>query len=170
MSNPVVLKGNKDGLAIYFDEGLTMDEIKNTIEQMEFGCNRGEFTKPLIISLEGKRLSHSEKIEILESLKKKGISILGDTDKTKSGRIKDDSLNKYNLLSDEGLFLIGNVSNGEIVEAKDSLVIVGNVEKGAKIYSHKNIVVVGRIEGYVQAGCKGDKRAFVYSMISGRNL
>lgn len=63
-----------------------------------------------------------------------------------------------------GLFYKGTLHSGQIFEAKQSVIIVGDVCAGATVIAGGNVVVIGAIKGSVNAGCNGDKNAFIMGL------
>jgi septum formation inhibitor MinC len=117
------------------------------------------------ISLEGEQLKITDIEYLQDALRKLGMDTYIDKNVT------DNPKEHCNFLPlDEGLFLIGNIRRGQIVEATESVIIVGDVEPGAKVMSKSNVIIIGRQEGYVEAGVDGDPSSIVYSLIPGRNI
>ena len=72
---------------------------------------------------------------------------------------------KKSIYSDKnGLFYIGNLKNGQSIQAAASIVIVGDVESGASVESEGNIIIIGALHGAATSGCKGKPDTFVYSL------
>ena len=47
------------------------------------------------------------------------------------------------------------------VMATGSVVVMGNIKPGAKVVSYGNVVVMGKVEGFIHAGAKGNKNAYI---------
>ena len=72
---------------------------------------------------------------------------------------------KKSIYSDKnGLFYIGNLKNGQSIQAAASIVIVGDVESGASVESEGNIIIIGALHGAATSGYKGKPDTFVYSL------
>ena len=123
-------------------------------------------SKPINVTFDGKELTDEEKRDILFVLNKIGLNVYHNDNKQEniSNTISNIQTDK------DGLFYIGNLRNGQSINARSSIIVIGNVEKGASIFSLGNIVITGSLEGVAKAGCQGKKDAFVYSLISGRNI
>ena len=167
MKNPVIIKGDKGGIHIIIDPGATLNEVLFQLEYKLKGPHSSfRNSKPINVTFEGKALRSDEKRDILFVLSKIGLNICHNDKKQES---KNTILS--NILTDkDGLFYIGNLKNGQSINAKCSIIILGNVEKGASVYSLGNIVITGVLDGIAKAGCQGKEDAFVYSLISGRNI
>lgn len=167
MKNPVIIKGDKGGIHIIIEPWASMDQVLMQLEVSLKGP-RGSYknSKPINVTFDGKELTEDEKREILFVLSKIGLNVFHNSKKH-----KDKEQKTSNMLTDkDGLFYIGNLKNGQSINALCSIVIIGNVEKGASVYSQGNIVITGVLEGVAKAGCLGREDAFVYSLISGRNI
>lgn len=167
MQSPVIIKGNQHGLRLIISDEARIQEVVSTIEKGLKNIKK-ETLKPhqsIKLMLEGQRLKPGEIEYLQNALLKLGINTY--IDKPQSQHTND----KIKLSPpDEGLFIIGNIRRGQIVEAATSIVIIGDVETGAKIISNSNVVIIGKQDGMVQVGADGQTGSFVYSMISGRNM
>lgn len=168
MKNPVIIKGDRGGIHIIIEPGATLRDILLQLELM-LKSSRSDYknSKPINIIFDGKILTDDEKREILFLLTKIGLNVYHNENEQES----KDNIENSNIRTDnEGLFYIGNLKNGQSINAMCSIVIIGNVEKGASVYSNGNIVITGFLEGFAKAGCLGKEDAFVFSLISGRNI
>lgn len=168
MNNPVIIKGNKWGIHIIIQPEATLDIIIKELENKLRGTRSYYIdTKPINVAFEGKILTDDEKEKILYIIRSRGLNVsykkISNIDKTKK-------LIHEKLPDKEGLFYKGTLKNGQSINALCSIVIIGDVEKGASVYSNGNIVITGALRGFAKAGCDGREDAFVYSLISGRNL
>lgn len=167
MTSPVIIKGNQQGLRLIISPGARIQDVVSTIENGLKNINKQTIGKhhAIRLMLEGEKISSHDVGYLQSSLRDMGIETYIDKDVTEKTKEQD----KF-LPMDEGLFLIGNIKRGQIVEAATSVIIVGDVEAGARIISSANVVIIGKQDGQVQAGMDGDPSSFVYSMISGRNM
>lgn len=163
---PVVIKGDKTGLKLILEEKATLEEITKTLcEKLRVNTQKERKKKPIYVTFEGKNLTKDEEDIIYDTLDNIGVIPY-------KAQVFDDSIieNTEDIPADgNGVFVIGTLKKGQVIESKKSIVILGDVEMGASVYSEANIVVVGKLNGYVEPGYKGRKDAFVYSLISGRN-
>lgn len=172
MKNPVIIKGDKQGIHIIIEPEATLEEVIFQLELKLRGpnCNYKN-SKPINITFENKLLTEDEKAKILFALSNLGLNVCHNIKKQENKDIKLLS----NIQTDrDGLFYIGNLRSGQSINARCSIVIIGNVEKGASVYSQGNIVITGALDGIAKAGCQGVNNAvedaFVYYSISGRNI
>ncbi len=172
MKNPVIIKGDKGGIHIIIDPDAILTDVLLQLElKLQGTSSIYRNSKPINVTFDGKALTEDEKRDILIILDKLGLNVCLSENKHKNTKQQNIRDNLSNILSDkDGLFYIGNLKNGQSIDAMCSIVIIGNVEKGASVYSCGNIVITGSLEGIAQAGCTGREDAFVYSLISGRNI
>jgi len=160
MKSPVIIKGNNMGIKLIIASDSTISDISNELRKKL--QNTGQYYKnirPITVTFEGKELTDEEKEFILDTLRDIGLNILTLQDKAITTNEKT-----HNIPNDtDGLFYIGNLYNGQSIDASSSIVIVGNIDVGASVFSEGNIIIIGTLNGYAEAGCKGNKDAFVYS-------
>jgi septum site-determining protein MinC len=168
MTSPVIIKGNQLGLRLIIAPGTEVCEVVSTIKRGLKNSDKKQTAGryPAIrLSLEGEQLKNEDIRYLQTRLRELGMDTYIDKKVTDNPKEHRDF-----LPLDEGLFLIGNIRRGQIVEAVESVIIVGDVEAGAKVVSRSNVIIIGRQDGYVKAGVDGDSSSFVYSLFSGRNI
>ncbi|MBQ8923398.1 MAG: hypothetical protein IJ053_01255, partial [Lachnospiraceae bacterium] len=118
---------------------------------------------PIDITFDGKELTDDEINDILDLLKDKGLNIkYNEIDVIETPKKEN---NFTDIQSDkDGLLYVGNLKNGQSIDAVTSIIIVGNIEQGASVTSEGNIIIIGELNGYAKAGSKGKKDAFVYNV------
>ncbi len=163
MKNPVIIKGNKEGIRMIIANEASFDEIKESLD-IKFQSKRRYYTKskPIDITFEGKILTDDEIKEILSLLQEKGLNINNKATNT-TKECKDQSFTDLQTDKD-GLFYIGNLKTGQSINAATSIIIVGNIEQGASVVSKGNIIVIGELKGFAKAGVLGSDNAFVYKV------
>ena len=167
MQSPVIIKGNQQGLRLIISKGAQIQEVVSTIEKglKNIKKEKLEPHSSIRLMIEGAKLKPEETEYLQTALFNLGIDTYIEEPQTHYTNDKKDI-----IPMDEGLFVIGNIRRGQIVEANTSIVILGDVEAGAKIISNANVVIIGKQEGMVQVGANSNEASFVYSMISGRNM
>lgn len=161
MFNPVIIKGNKQGIRLIIDNAAEIQEVLDCIyyKLSNTKCYYSNI-KPICVIFEGKALTDEEKEIVLETLRKIGLNIaLPKRD------YFENTLNIKNEIpcDNSGLFFVGDIKNGQELKAQTSIVIIGNVETGASVVSTGNIIVIGNLDGYAKAGIEGNPDAFVYA-------
>ncbi len=161
MINPVIIKGNNQGIRLIIAQEASFDEIMNELDKKlqnkkHYYANK----KPIDVAFEGKILTDEEKDKLLVLLNKKGLNI-NQNSITNESKVKSFA----DLQTDkDGLFYVGNLKNGQAIDAATSIIIVGNIEQGASVISKGNIIVIGELNGNAKAGVKGNPNAFVYNV------
>lgn len=157
-----MMKGNKAGIRLIVNPEATVNQVQNCLtEKLK---NTGKYyanVKPISVTFEGKNLTEDEKEQIIETLIDKGINVGFSPMRTHPSK----KINRKRLHTDKsGLFYIGNLKNGQSLQAAASIVIVGDVESGASVESEGNIIIIGTLNGFAASGCKGKPDTFVYSL------
>lgn len=163
MFNPVIIKGNKQGIRLIIDNAADLQEVVYSINNKlkNTKCYYSNI-KPIYVTFEGKQLTEDETEIILDTLRKSGLNVA-----LLKEHYYNDTIEKTNkILSEQiGLFYKGTLKSGQAIEADESIIIIGDVEAGASVTSVGNIIVLGRLLGYAKAGIKGNENAFVYSLV-----
>ena len=163
MENPVIIKGNKEGIRLIISSEASFNEIKEELNK-KLQNKKHYYTnaRPIEITFDGKTLTEEEKKEILSLLSEKGLNI---KNKEIKKNYNEEKKGFINLQPDkDGLFYLGNLKYGESINASTSIIIVGNIEQGASVISKGNIIVIGELDGFAKAGINGNKNAFVYNV------
>lgn len=154
------------GIRLIIAAEATIDIIKEElIKKLQSTRQYYKNIRPISITFEGKILTEDEITIILDTLRKIGLNIRNDISQSEFTEEKQLNIPR----EEDGLFYLGNLKNGQSIEASESIIIVGDVEAGACVYSKGNIIIIGRLQGYAEAGFEGNKDAFVYTLFSGRN-
>lgn len=69
-----------------------------------------------------------------------------------------------NFKSSRARLYEGAVRSGRVVESDGHLILVGNVERGGTLIANGNVIVIGSLFGSVQAGCMGNREAYVIAL------
>lgn len=69
-----------------------------------------------------------------------------------------------NFKSNRARLYEGRVRANRVVESDGHLILVGDVEEGGTLIANGNVIVLGTIEGSVQAGCMGNRNAYIIAM------
>ena len=73
---------------------------------------------------------------------------------------EDELFNKDTMISNAKVFT-GTVRSGQRLEYEGSIILLGDINAGSEVVAEQNIVVLGDIRGYVHAGAKGNRGAFI---------
>jgi septum site-determining protein MinC len=169
-SMPVIMKSYQNGIIIYLDEGVPFEEILLEIER-KFKEARAFFqSAQMALSFEGRELSHSEEVLILETIRRCSevniVCIVGrkddDTDKYFAKVIQQ--IERKVAEGDEGRFYRGTLKNREVLETETSIVILGDVYPGCAVISTKNIIILGGLYGEAYAGGNGAAGHYIVAL------
>lgn len=185
MENDLIkLKGTGDGVKIYLNEKAEFSEIiANLHKKLEefrrfFGnghCN---------IYFVGRTFEKSDTLRlesVVSSMLPESSVYFGERRKIKEEPVNEESIKAAfsekqesefdeikdvvttNFKSSRARFYEGTVKSGRTVESDGHLVLAGDVEKGAKVIAVGNIIIMGRLLGSAQAGCMGNRNAYIIS-------
>lgn len=159
MISPVMMKGNKAGIRLIISPDATISQVVTCLsDKLQTTGRYYANIKPITVTFEGKDLTEDEKQQIIDTLNDKGIRI------GRRPRSIEKPKKKSIYYDKNGLFYIGNLKNGQSIQAAASIVIVGDVESGASVESEGNIIIIGALHGAATSGCKGKPDTFVYSL------
>lgn len=169
MRDAVLIKSFQNGITLLLNEEASFEQILDEIA-FKFNEARKFFgTASVALSIEGKAVSNTEEIRILEAIKKNSnvnvMCIVGHDDETNKNFIKALQHMERKLTGgDEGQFYRGTLKNREVIETENSIVILGDVYPGSAIISARNIIILGGLYGEAYAGGNGKGNAFVVAL------
>ena len=140
MRDAVLIKSFQNGITLLLNEEASFEQILDEIA-FKFNEARKFFgTASVALSIEGKAVSNTEEIRILEAIKKNSnvnvMCIVGHDDETNKNFIKALQHMERKLTGgDEGQFYRGTLKNREVIETENSIVILGDVYPGSAIIS-----------------------------------
>lgn len=185
MDNSVVIKGNKNGIAVKMDASVNFDELKAMIRDKFTASAKFFNNAALALSLEGRELSDTQEKEIMDIISEVtdiNIVCLIDHDEERNliyQRAVADAMNNKNkhdvtaeIMGKEievpaqslCQFYKGTLRSGQVLETESSVVILGDVNPGGKVVACGNVIVLGSLKGNIFAGANGNENAFVVAL------
>lgn len=171
MSNSVIIKSYKGGLAVYLDETLDFERLCLEVGEKFRDGARFFGDMRVALSFEGRKLSTEEENRLVDAIscnsKLHVVCVVGkDREKQERFRETMEAFERYFPKAEEnnGQFYRGNLSNGQILETEGSIVIIGDVEAGCSVISSKDIIIIGRLLGSAYAGGDGSAEHFVVAL------
>ena len=169
MKDAVLIKSFPSGITLLLNEEASFEQI---LEEIAFKFNETtKFfgTSSVALSLEGRALTNTEEILILDTIKRNSnvniMCLVGHDDETNKNFIKALQHMERKLTGgDEGQFYRGSLKNREVIETENSIVILGDVYPGCAVISAKNIIILGSLLGEAYAGGNGKGNAFVAAL------
>lgn len=178
MEELVKLKGVGDGVKINLSDDADFAEIiehlRRKIDEFRrfFGsghCNiyftGRKLNKSDILRLESVISSMLPESSIhygeRRTVKKELEPEITEKDETISELLEIRDVVTTNFKSNRARLYEGTVRSGRNVESDGHLILMGNVEKGAKLTAAGNIIVMGALLGSAEAGCMGNRSAYV---------
>lgn len=182
MKNTVMIKSFPNGIALSLDPDVSWEEIlQETGEKFEQG--RSFFKNAQVaVTFEGRVLSEQQESELYDVITRSSdlqvFCICHKDGTSAANRLFVHALDRAgNILREHeqewgGLapgtplcqLHSGNVSDGMVLESKESLLILGDVAPGCAVVSEKSIFVLGALRGEAVAGTPGGYGHLVFAL------
>ena len=114
----------------------------------------------LIAELEGKRTENKAKEKVKEEIKEENKEEIKEIEEF----VAIQEVVTNNFKSNRARLYEGIVKSNRVVESDGHLILVGDVEEGGTLIANGNVIVLGKMEGSVQAGCMGNRDAYIIAM------
>lgn len=169
MKETVMIKSFPNGIALHLDSEIPFDQLLEEIKY-KFSQARNFFgTASMALSIEGRTVTGSEEIRILESIQESSdlriICIVGRDETANKNYIKALAHTERKLADENGgQFFRGDLKNKDVLETDNSIIILGNVYSGCAVISAKNIIILGGLYGEAYAGGNGSEGAYVAAL------
>ena len=171
MKDAVVIKSFKNGINLLINPESGQEQIVSELEK-KFSDARNFFGKAqMAISMEGKVLTDSEQVEIVNTIKLNSdlriVCIVGKDEITEQRYVKAlDRVNKR-LLQDDSMAQIfkGSLTDGMKLTSEQPVVIMGDVESGCIVTSTQNIIVMGALLGEAHIITEEPEKHFVSAVL-----
>jgi len=161
----VVIKSYQGGLSIHLNDKEPFDEMLTELGAKFDESRRFFKNAPVAISVEGRHLSNSEEISLLQTIEEHSdlniICIVGKNEETNKQFVKALKRVEQQIEESNCRYYKGNVMPDQMIDSDGNLFILGNVSEGATIAAGKDIVVMGECNGEVYAGLTGEPGHFV---------
>ncbi len=170
MKDAVVIKSFKNGISLLLNPEAGQEDILQELKQ-KFSEAKNFFGKAqMAISMEGKVLTDSEQVEIVNIIKQnsdlKIVCIVGKDEVTEQRYVKAlDRVNKR-LMQDDSMAQIfkSSLTDGMKLTSEQPVVILGDVDSGCIVTSTQNIYVLGALMGEANILTDEADRHFVYAL------
>lgn len=178
MEELVKLKGVGDGVKINLSDDADFAEIIEHLRRKIDEFRRFFGSGHCNIYFTGKKLNKSDILRLesvissmlpessihygeRRTVKKELEPEITEKDETISELLEIRDVVTTNFKSNRARLYEGTVRSGRNVESDGHLILMGNVEKGAKLTAAGNIIVMGALLGSAEAGCMGNRSAYV---------
>lgn len=161
----VEFKGNKKGIIVNVKRKASFEEIRQCIiDKIETSI--GFFNGAKIYSINYNHLSDVELLRLKEDITSRfDIEFIEEEIKIPYAYYETKYVNNMrsgeNVEFEGDVVVMGDMNPGCQVIATGSAVVMGNISPGAKIIAYGNVVVMGKVEGFIHAGAKGNKNAYI---------
>ena len=161
MNTEVLFEKKEKKLTITMDKEANYVDIKEKMTQiLDASIDLFEDVEAPIL-IKGKRLQDHEEKEILKLIAHKTpLKVVVEKAKKLGLATINNIFNKDATISNSKVF-VGTVRSGQRIEYEGTVVLLGDVNAGSEVVAEQNIIVLGNIRGYVHAGAKGNRSAFI---------
>lgn len=161
MNTEVLFEKKDKKLMITINKGADYKAIKEKMFRvLEASTDLFEQVEEPIL-IKGKRLQDHEEKEILGMIAKKtNLKVVVEKPKKLGLATINNIFNKDASISNAKVFT-GTVRSGQRIEYEGTVILLGDVNAGSEVVAEQNIIVLGNIRGYVHAGAKGNRSAFI---------
>lgn len=183
MSEPVIVKSNRNGITLILDDTLTFDALLTEIEKKFIESAAFFKDAAVAVSFYGRELTPQEEIQIVntitancslniicildydklqEEVIARKLSLLTEAVKPKPEKVPEKKPAEKTVRN--GQFYRGTLHTGQVLECETSIILLGDVEEGSRIISKGNIVILGALRGNAHAGAAGNRKAFIAAL------
>jgi septum site-determining protein MinC len=161
----VEFKGNKRGIVVNVKKKASFEEIRQSIiDKIESSV--GFFNGAKICSINYDYLSDVQLLQLKEDITSKfDIEFIEQEIKVPYGVYETKYINNMrsgdNVEFEGDVVVMADMKPGCRVRATGSVVVMGDIRPGAKVISNGNVVVMGKVEGFIHAGARGNKNAYI---------
>lgn len=178
VNNAVVLKLYKEGMLVYVNKAMKIDELEATVTD-KFKKSENFFKGlTLKVGFKGIDLNDDEATRMLSAISDaigcravlwKNPEPIEQDAEDKSGKelsVEQILNNAFKIEIDDECtkFYTKTIRSGQLLESDGNIVVVGDVNPGAELIATGNIVVMGALKGTVHAGAKGNREAIVVAL------
>lgn len=172
---PVILKGNREGIVVHLDCSLDFQVLaekiieKFTAADAFLGSERKVIINSGDVVLDEGQAQYLK--EVFSSLDVEVKKIFSEIDKQENvisttqetAEMMDIINNDKFLAAGPTLIIRKNLRSGQSIFHEGSIVILGDVNPGAEVIATGHILVIGSLRGIAHAGAKGDLGAIVFA-------
>jgi septum site-determining protein MinC len=181
MEEPIRVKGDRQGLRLFFAEGVSWDALLGALEkQLEKG--EGFFRgADLMVDIGNRSLTPEEVRKLTALLEAWGVALraVGTDSRENRTALREAGVRYVPSTTApppvaeaaqrtsgyaEALFVTRTVRSGQSVRHHGPITVVGDVNPGAEVIAGSDVVVWGRLRGFVHAGAIGDEDAIVCAL------
>ncbi|SCJ19647.1 Probable septum site-determining protein MinC [uncultured Clostridium sp.] len=161
----IEFKGNKRGIVVNVKKKASFEEIRQSIiDKIESSV--GFFNGAKIYSINYNHLSDIQLLQLKEDITSRfDIEFIEEEVQVPFGFYETKYINNMrsgdNVEFEGDVVVMADMKPGCQVMATGSVVVMGNIKPGAKVVSYGNVVVMGKVEGFIHAGAKGNKNAYI---------
>jgi septum site-determining protein MinC len=169
---PVILKGNREGVVVHLDCNLDFNELCARIEAKIKAADTFLGNKTEVIINSGSvAFNYGQAQQLRDLLDSLGLGIKKFIPEVNNQEEVLKDIPVPQVVIDDTRFLAQgpaliirkNLRSGQSIFHDGTIIILGDVNPGAEVIATGHILVIGNLRGIAHAGAKGDTRAVVFA-------
>ena len=183
VKQPVVLKGNRDGIAVVLDKNIPFEILCGHLREKVSGAKQFFEGALTAVAFKGRALTDDEKRKMLDIIyEETTLEVSGVSDEnfvsaveveaaeallqeTANDERAEPEKNEEPISDQNVVFHHGGLRSGQSIRHSGSVVLVGDANPGSEIIAGGNVVVLGALKGMAHAGSGGDCKAFISALV-----
>ena len=162
------IKSFQNGIALHLDPDAEFDEVLRDVES-RFEESRKFFKNAKVaLSIEDRPVSAEEEKKIINAINSHSdidlMCIVGKNEESNRKYVKALKRMEVEQAQNCAKIHVGNIGDGDIIEAENDLSVYGNVELGGAAAAKGDVIVLGFINGQAYAGMEKDESAVIIAM------
>ncbi|MCL2218138.1 MAG: septum site-determining protein MinC [Defluviitaleaceae bacterium] len=174
VKQPVMIKGQLDGINIIFDDAVDFEILKENLRQKVARGKRFFEGANSTVSFRGRDLSESEEqnlIDIIVEETNLDVTFLQSEGFNKKNpaedsppKIASQAPPRLGYYESNTAYYKGGLRSGQSIKYDGSVVIMGDVNPGSEVVSGGNVIVLGALKGMAHAGAHGDSSCHIAAL------
>jgi len=159
------IKSFQNGIALHLDPNADFEAVLEDIG-LKFEESRKFFKNAKVaLSIEDRTVNDDEEKRIVTTINEHSdielMCIVGKNEETNRKYIKALKRMENEHSENNAKIYVGNIAEGDIVEAENTLIVYGNVELGGAAAAKGDVIIIGSVFGQVYAGMSGNNDSII---------
>jgi len=174
MDQLVILKGQRDGIAIILDADADFALIEEALRQRVQGARHFFEGANTTLSFKGRKLSEAEEQSLLEIILSETTLDIAFVESdgfkrpmpvmTTTNPALESSPIGISYTEGDTAFYRNGIRSGQSIRYHGSVIIMGDANAGSEIIADGNVVVLGALKGMAHAGAMGDDTCYIAAL------
>lgn len=159
------IKSFQNGIALHLDPNAEFEDVLADVGKRFEEARKFFKNATMALSIEDRIVSDEEEKRIVSAINEHSdinlMCIVGKNEETNRKYVKALKRVESEYGSSSARIYVGNIGDGDIIEADNALIVYGDIERGGAVTATSDVIVFGNIYGQVYAGIQGDEKALV---------